>query len=383
MGKKSQGSSGGGGGKGPNWKPYLIVAFILAVVAAFWNTGESSTGSSKPKKRRGPQKSIPELEAQVFGLLQGLKQTGSGGTTGAFVKIQAMAAQAQATLDKAAAAETDDEKREILEAGLAAKADWMLTLQDHAMGLQKEEAEGPPKGMEDEPFKPSDAIEHLTQDGFSDFIAKHDHVMVEFYAPWCGHCKKLAPEYDMCAKKFRGKAPFAAVDATKERSVAEAYNVSGYPTLKWFVRGRPIDYMGQRTAAKISGWVESRLQPAFNEVENAGDVAEALEHTGDLKAKLVIGVGEKGTPIFRTFEALAEQFRGKLVFIWAPLSADGEEGIRLLKKGSDPDVCGAEDALAMAAAAAGDGSTPGPCRTVEEAVAWLDDRLTFDDDDDE
>jgi len=58
--------------------------------------------------------------------------------------------------------------------------------------------------------------------------------IVEFYAPWCGHCKSLAPEYDKAAKALEGIVKLGAVDMTTDESVGGPYGIKGFPTIKFF-----------------------------------------------------------------------------------------------------------------------------------------------------
>lgn len=81
--------------------------------------------------------------------------------------------------------------------------------------------------------------------------------LVEFYAPWCGHCRNLAPEYEKAAKALKGIAHIAAVDADKERTDVQ---IQGFPTIKLFVDGKMSDYDGPRTAEGIVDFMFRKLR---------------------------------------------------------------------------------------------------------------------------
>jgi len=106
-------------------------------------------------------------------------------------------------------------------------------------------------------------VAHLTSQDFSSVVDGSQNVLVEFYAPWCGHCKNLAPEWKIAGETFTkdDEIVIAAVDATQATDLASKYGVKGFPTIKFFPKGsvQPEDYTGGRTADTIVGWVNSKI----------------------------------------------------------------------------------------------------------------------------
>jgi protein disulfide isomerase family A protein 3 len=74
----------------------------------------------------------------------------------------------------------------------------------------------------------------LTDSDFETKVKDYDILLAEFYAPWCGHCKRLAPEYEKAATTLAQNDPPVAlvkVDCTVESATCTKYGVSGYPSM--------------------------------------------------------------------------------------------------------------------------------------------------------
>jgi len=157
-----------------------------------------------------------------------------------------------------------------------------------------------------------EAVVTLTNANFDKWIADNKVALVEFYAPWCGHCKSLAPEYEAAAKKLLGKVPLAKVDATVERDLAERFDIRGYPSIKFFRAGKPEEYNGGRTEQTIVDWVESNTGPAVIEVSAAD-----LEKMKKEKPVIFVATTSKTSALYTMFEKIADTNRdlGKFVLV--------------------------------------------------------------------
>lgn len=121
----------------------------------------------------------------------------------------------------------------------------------------------------------SDVVE-LTDANFDKLVLNSDDVwLVEFFAPWCGHCKSLAPHWEKAATELKGKVKLGALDATVHQAKAQEYGIQGYPSIKFFPGGKKQsdsaeDYQGGRTSSDIVAWALEK----YTEVIPAPEVLE-------------------------------------------------------------------------------------------------------------
>lgn len=92
-------------------------------------------------------------------------------------------------------------------------------------------------------------------------------MLIEFYAPWCGHCKALAPEYEKASTELLPSGiKLAKVDCTEEQELCGEHGIEGFPTLKVFREGSPAEYNGNRKADGIVSYMKKQSLPALSTV---------------------------------------------------------------------------------------------------------------------
>jgi len=147
-----------------------------------------------------------------------------------------------------------------------------------------------------DPSQPIPGVIDLDPTNVKEVLNGMKITIAEFYAPWCGHCKRLTPEYtklaDMIANDpmMSNFVQVVKADCDKHRSLGEPFSVTGFPTLKILSRGIGIDeadtafdYSGPRDAesmfAKLKGFVEDDKKVGRNDACDA--IAADFMKAGD------------------------------------------------------------------------------------------------------
>jgi len=159
-------------------------------------------------------------------------------------------------------------------------------------------------------------FEHQTQASSGQTTGKW---LVKFYAPWCGHCKKLAPVWDELAEKVESEAPedgilLAKVDCTKEKAVCSRFKIRGYPTLIYFAERSMIRYSGGRDVDSLAAFATG----GYKEV--TGEAVPAPPSWLDEKVKemrKIMGGNEQIKTIAEDFEHIVQMRKNAAVVLVA------------------------------------------------------------------
>ncbi|KAI0068755.1 protein disulfide isomerase [Artomyces pyxidatus] len=156
----------------------------------------------------------------------------------------------------------------------------------------------------------SDVVD-LSGSNFKSVVNAEPLILVEFFAPWCGHCKALAPHYEEAATALKDKnIKLAKVDCVDHADLCQEHGVQGYPTLKVFRSGQPTDYTGPRKADGIISYMVKQSLPAVSEVTASN--LEEFKHAD--KLVVVAYVASSTDAPAPQFSATAEKHRDDYLF---------------------------------------------------------------------
>lgn len=123
---------------------------------------------------------------------------------------------------------------------------------------------------DDDPTVSLKGVHDLSDEDFDAVVNGRKHALIEFYAPWCGHCKRLTPVYKQLGEKVSGDAKLssrvviAKVDADKHRDLGQRFGVKGFPTILYFARGKPVEqntpYQGARSYEGFLAFINDQLE---------------------------------------------------------------------------------------------------------------------------
>jgi protein disulfide-isomerase A6 len=162
---------------------------------------------------------------------------------------------------------------------------------------------------------PPSAVTVLTDASFDqEVLASKKHALVEFYAPWCGHCKALAPTYEEVATVFAGEDSVlvAKVDATAEKALADRYGVQSFPTLKYFApevtkaEDKPEDYTGGRDKLSFVEFLNEKAGTKRTPEGGLSDEAGRVKELDDMIAK----AGKVTSKVVSNAEAAVKKLQG-------------------------------------------------------------------------
>jgi len=190
------------------------------------------------------------------------------------------------------------------------------------------------------------AVLDLTPKNFDSVVLKSGKpTLAEFFAPWCGHCKTLAPIYEELAQHFAhsDKVQIAKIDADDHKNLGKRFGVQGFPTLKWF-DGKsdvPIDYSGGRDLESLIKFITEKTgvkskakKAAPSHVQWLSDSLFKEKVGGEQDVLVAFTTGWCGhcKALAPTWESLASDFASEPSVLIAKVDAEAENSKALAEE---------------------------------------------------
>lgn len=101
----------------------------------------------------------------------------------------------------------------------------------------------------------------LNTDNLEQHLLKNDiPVLVDFWAPWCGPCKIMGPNFEQASRSFKGRVRFAKINTEDQQSLGGHYNIRSIPTLVLFKGGKEVDRVsGALDAKQLISWINTKI----------------------------------------------------------------------------------------------------------------------------
>ncbi|KAL0222557.1 hypothetical protein RCL1_002411 [Eukaryota sp. TZLM3-RCL] len=180
----------------------------------------------------------------------------------------------------------------------------------------------------------TDVLE-LTSENYQSVLSSKKLVLIKYYAPWCGHCKSLAPEYEEAAKTLQSSlqtpdiVTLAEINCDNESELCQNAGIQGFPTLHLFRDGEQwLEYQGQRQAKDIVEFVEKMTLPLIPDLEPT-HVEKFLE----VNPVAVLVYLDSEAPEFTVLSNVAAKFVDKVQFVRIPSEEKPKVEIRKAETG--------------------------------------------------
>ncbi|RNF20506.1 thioredoxin [Trypanosoma conorhini] len=164
------------------------------------------------------------------------------------------------------------------------------------------------------PFTKSSGVVELTPASFNRFVSSHKPVYVLFYAPWCGHCRKIHPEWEKFAQAVQGTIRVGAVNADEHSQLGHQFGVRGFPTIKYWNLGeknisKAQEYGGPRQAGAIQSSAMSQISSAGIKTIKSGDALRKAVHMAPEKKVVVLFSSKQRVPAIFSVLSLSPRLK--------------------------------------------------------------------------